>query len=567
MNYFPTSPGPDGRGKVTLLTTVGSKLMLDGSALLPIRFLKKINGILYAVIGNTFCRVNINVLAQTATLTNIGNLNSSSGTVIGTNNPTQIILLDGTDGYIYNSTFAGTVPLGQIGGTAGDTYTLTINGVSIYSGFSVATALDPLVLISTINTHTATTQVTATYINGLLTLTGNTGITSITVSESGTGFNAGVDGISVNPGVFSSPLPFSQFQQITDVDFAGGSHVVYIDGYFIVNTASSQRFQFSQPNEGRVWIGLDIASAESKPDTIVALGETKGELWVFGTNSIEVWFDNNNPVGSPFSKRIGSDIDVGCQAPYSVTSVNDLLVWVDSRGFIVQSDISPIFRDQSTGYTLKKISDEALDAELATYTNLRDVIGTTYQYRGHIMAEFTFPTDKKTWVYDFNTEKWHERGITEPELGRMEHTLNQYCDTYQNLLISGGIRDGSLYLMSSEYFYDDDQLISRSFSTAHFDNEGNQIGVDGLELKIKSGETITPDYEVEYDVILKFSNDGAYTWSNPIPRSMGTTGEYFKRLNWNMLGSSHQWNLHFTTAAPIDHSIIDLSANINLEVD
>lgn len=564
INYFPSSPGPNGRGANTLLPTMGNKLINNGHSG-EIRFIKNINGVVYFVIGDTFYSSVIDVFNETIELEAIGELDSDSGAVIGTNNPSQIMLCDGVDGYIYNFIFAGTVALGPIGGTAGDTYSLSINGTVIFSSTAVATALSPEVLVTSINSQTFATKVTASYQNGLLTLTGEDSITSITVTESGTGFTTGKDGITVDPGVFSGALSFSQFEKIQDPDFIAGSHVIYIDGYFIVNNKNSQTFQFSNPNEGRIWNALDVAAAESKPDLINALGETKSELWVFGNNSIEVWFDNANPTGSPFSKRVGSDIDIGCKAPYSVTNVNDLLVWLDSRGFIVQSDVSAMFRDQSTGYTLTKISDEAIDAELQTYIRLEDAIGTTYIDRGHIMYEITFPTAKKTWVYDFTTKAWHERNFMNTSNGQQEHSLSQFCDIYETILISGGVRDGNIFIMSPDYFYDNTTAITREFTTQQMNVEFKQMGIDGVELKMETGFGAMAGYLANTQVMMQFSNDSGYTWSNIMQRPIGSLGEYMKRIIWNQIGTSYQWLLLFKVTAPIRHSIVDLSINVNVE--
>ncbi len=562
VNYFPSAIGPQGRGAVTLLPTAGCRLLADGGSG-ELRFMENINGDIYTVIGDSFYKLIINEYLGTGTLELIGLLNTDTGTVKGTNNPNQIMLVDGLYGYIYNYIYAGTVALGIIGGTVGDTYTLTINGVSIYSAQNVAAGLDPNVLVTTINLHSATAGVVATYQSGLFTLTANDGITSITVAESGTGFTAGSDGITVSPGIFDGGLSFQQFQEITDADFRGGTHVLYIDGYFIYNEPNSQNFWFSEPNEGRIWNGINVAAAASKPDYLVALGETKSEMWAFGSESIEVWYDAANPVGSPFSKRVGSDIDIGCAAPYSVTNVNDLLVWIDSRGFVVQSDVSPLFRDQSSGYTLTKISDEALDAELSTYFTLGDAIGTTYVDRGHLMYELTFPTAKKTWVYDFNTKAWHEHLTVETELGELEHSLSQYCDTLNNDIICGGIRDGKIYILSPEYFYDGDNIITRICSTFFVQNDFKEVGVDGLELKLATGMAGLTDPNGQ--VMMQFSNDGCYTWSWELMRPIGKHGEYNKRIIWNMLGTANQWAWKFKITAPFKHAIVDLTINTNSE--
>lgn len=566
INYFPSAVSQEGRGAVTLLPTSGSRYLANaGNTDNPIRFMKTINNIVYFVAGNTFNSLTVSVDGKTANINFIGTLNTSSGTVTGTNNPNQIILLDGLYGYIYNYIFAGSVALGSIGGAASDTYTLTINGTAVYTNQDVAVGLKPETLVSAINVLPAT-GVIASYAGGILTLTARSGITTIVVTESGTGFTAGVDGITVTPGVFATSLPFVQFQQITDVDFMGGSHVVYIDGYFIYNEKNSQRFWFSQPNEGRVWDPLDVAQAASKPDYLVALGETKGELWCFGSESIEVWYDAANQVGAPFSKRVGSDIDIGCGAPYSVTNVNDLLVWVDSRGFVVQSDVSPLFRNQSSGYTLTKISDEDLDAELSTYSSLANAIGSTYVDRGHTMYEITFPSANKTWVYDFNTSTWHQHSTYDRSLSRLSSSLAQYYVTINNRTICGGFKNGNIYVFDSEYYKDDDQFITRVFSTYPIQQDFKQQGIDELELKLDTGHSdIGAGYNDEQQIMLKFSNDSGYSWSNELMRPIGRRGQYNKRIIWRMLGTYNQWQFMFKMTAPIKHSIVDLTITTNVE--
>jgi flagellin len=82
-----------------------------------------------------------------------------------------------------------------IGGTTGDTYTLDINGTSIFSGTAVDTALTNTALRDQINLSSSDTGVIATLSGGDLTLTAADG-RNITVTESGTGFVANTDGLA-----------------------------------------------------------------------------------------------------------------------------------------------------------------------------------------------------------------------------------------------------------------------------------------------------------------------------------------------------------------------------------
>jgi len=82
-----------------------------------------------------------------------------------------------------------------IGGTGGDTYDLSINGTTIFSGTDVSTALSNTALRDQINLNSADTGVIASLSGGDLTLSASDG-RSITVTEGGTGFVANTDGLA-----------------------------------------------------------------------------------------------------------------------------------------------------------------------------------------------------------------------------------------------------------------------------------------------------------------------------------------------------------------------------------
>ena len=108
-------------------------------------------------------------------------------------------------GFSVTASTSGTQTLGAIGGNAGDTYNLDINGVSIFSGTDVSTALTSSALRDAINGVSNQTGVIASLNGGNLTLTAADG-RNISVTESGTGFTAGTDGITVTAGPFAAIL-------------------------------------------------------------------------------------------------------------------------------------------------------------------------------------------------------------------------------------------------------------------------------------------------------------------------------------------------------------------------
>jgi len=111
----------------------------------------------------------------------------------------------GIAGLTATASTTGTQTVGPVGGTSGDTYTLTINGTSIFNGVAADTAITNAQIRDQINLSSTTTGVTASLNGGDMTLTASDG-RSILVAESGTGFTGGTDGLSVTGGDFDGNL-------------------------------------------------------------------------------------------------------------------------------------------------------------------------------------------------------------------------------------------------------------------------------------------------------------------------------------------------------------------------
>lgn len=111
----------------------------------------------------------------------------------------------GIAGFSATASTTGTQTVGAIGGNASDTYSLSVNGVAVFTGENVATALSNSALRDAINGVSNQTGVIASLNGGDLTLSAADG-RNITVAESGTGFTAGTDGLSVTGGPFAAVL-------------------------------------------------------------------------------------------------------------------------------------------------------------------------------------------------------------------------------------------------------------------------------------------------------------------------------------------------------------------------
>jgi hypothetical protein len=132
-----------------------------------------------------------------------------------------------------------------------------------------------------------------------------TGTGPVSIADNGTQLF-----LACNPDGFIYNKTTKVFQQITDPDFAGAITVGYIDGYFVFNQPDSQIVWVTTLLDGTSVDPLNFASAESAPDILLSLAVNNREVWLFGTNSTEVWYDAALP-GFPLAPIQGAFNEVG----------------------------------------------------------------------------------------------------------------------------------------------------------------------------------------------------------------------------------------------------------------
>jgi hypothetical protein len=352
------------------------------------------------------------------------------------------------------------------------------------------------------------------------------------------------------------------FKQITDPDFTGAVTVAFIDGYFVYNEPNSQRVWITSLLDGTSIDPLDFASAEGSPDILVSLIVDHREVWLFGTNTVEVWYDSGNAL-FPLERIQGAFNEIGCAAPYSVAKLDNSLFWLgaDARGTGI------VYR--ANGYSGVRVSTHTIEYHISTYGYIGDAIAYTYQQEGHSFYVLIFPTANVTWVYDVATQLWHERaGVINGKFIR--HRSN--CQmAFNNKVIVGDYTDGRIYAFDQEVYADDDieQRWLRSWRalppkgndlkrTAHhslqLDAEAG-VGIGGipdpssiLNITAENGDLLITENDyylvIQYNVLnyvnpqvmLRWSDNAGYNWSNEHWRSMGSVGEYSTRIIWRRLG-------------------------------
>jgi hypothetical protein len=368
--------------------------------------------------------------------------------------------------------------------------------------------------------------------------------------------------IACNPDGFIYNADTGVFQQITDEDFPGAVTVGYLDGYFVFNEPNSQRIWVTSLLDGLSVDPLDFASAEGAPDQLVSLIVDHREAWLFGTNSVEVWYDAGL-ADFPLTRIQGAYNEIGCAAPYSVAKLDNGLFWLGSdargRGIVYRSN----------GYTGVRVSTHAVEWHIQQYGSLSDAIGYTYQQDGHAFYVLIFPTADTTWVYDVSTGAWHERaGFSNGAFVR--HRSN--CQmSFADEIVVGDYANGNLYAFDLDVYADNGSTQKWLRSWRALPTGANNLkrtvqhslqldcetgvglnGIDPLDpltvLLTEGGDELLAEDDTpllltyptvqgaDPQVMLRWSDDGGHTWSNEHWKSLGRIGKYGYRTIWRRLG-------------------------------
>ena len=336
--------------------------------------------------------------------------------------------------------------------------------------------------------------------------------------------------IAANPKGYIFNTTTNVFAEITDPDFPGAVTVSYLDGYFIFNPPNSQKFYLTELLDGTAVDPLDFASAEGSSDGLVALIVDHRELWLFGTDSVEVWYDAGLS-DFPFVRIQGAFNELGCAAPYSVAKLDNGLFWLgsDARGKGI------VYRAE--GYTGKRMSTHAIEWQIQQYGDISDAIGYTYQQDGHAFYVLIFPSANATWVFDVATQAWHERaGFVNGNFTR--HRSN--CQmAYNGKVIVGDYQNGNIYAFDLDVYADNGQpqkwLRSwRALPTGQ--NNLKRTAQHAMQLDCETGVGLNVGQGDDPQAMLRWSDDGGHTYSNEHWKSLGKIGVYQKRAIWRRLG-------------------------------
>ena len=369
---------------------------------------------------------------------------------------------------------------------------------------------------------------------------------------------------SANPFTFSSVNP---------------GYISFQNGRLIIACGETTNWVLSDLNNAVSWptTANYIGSIQTKPDFAQAAVPLPGggnNLLVFGRNVTELWQD----VGAvlfPYQRNSTFNVDYGCLNPATVAHLKDYVVWLG-----VNEQSGPVLMLYEGG-KFESISTDGIDYQLGNLKNPQNCTGFLYQQDGHVIYQFTFPTDNISYAYDFETKLFFN--VSDENLNyHIAREIVYFNNTYYFVSLNGGnIYAFDTLYTSAQYDEDDIQIIPRiritppvrmpdqryyiakslGFTVENgqpnrirtvevITNSNQQITTEsGLSITCENGDVIcteimenTPSYiyETASEVIsLAISRNGGETFGTFWGKDMNHTGNFKSRFIFQRLGHAN----------------------------
>lgn len=327
--------------------------------------------------------------------------------------------------------------------------------------------------------------------------------------------------------------------------------VAYLSSRGLALDSSTGTLRISDLDDFTTWDPTQVVQNSATADPWVAMSVVHNEIWLFGTQTSQVWGDTG-AFPFPFAPLPGALIEQGISAPFSWGHAGTPLAWMgrSDQGF------TTVWR--ANGWQAERISTSAIEQAIGSYPVISDAVGWYYGQDGHYFFLLMFPTAGKTWVYDALTSLWHERAYWNRTTGEWE-AYRVWCGFVafgRNLC--GDRAAGTIYRLDTTLAVDVDGLGTRRERQApRLAQDQNRVRYESLQLVMDVGIGNRIDPGADPQVMLSTSCDGGQTFGPERWTSAGKLGAYGTRVRWTRLGQARNFVFKVVVSDPVLWRITD----------
>lgn len=291
-----------------------------------------------------------------------------------------------------------------------------------------------------------------------------------------------------------------------------------------VDTSGMETWDLGNDDDGGFF------TAEARPDNVMAIAENTNEIFVWGTDNVQVFVPDTSLIFAPAATR-----EFGTLAPYSIIKKDQEFFWLDQYRRFVYSD----------GRTFQNI-EKPIKKQLDALTNPSDCFGFRVLLGDKECFVWTFIQDQVSFVYQVDAgwcvwASWDSTASNFTKLNVLSHYLRR----------NGGVNvvgtfDGKVGKLDIDTPSDLGELIVAQTATGFLDHgTDNRKFCKSIKISGRRGSSATESLgRLEW-------RDDTGNWNGPLYMDFGTTGDNTIVKEFRSLGvyNRRQWRWTFSDSA------------------
>lgn len=333
---------------------------------------------------------------------------------------------------------------------------------------------------------------------------------------------------------------------IGDVDLETPNTVAYLNNQWIYQ-GDDNRFGVSDAGDPTSINGINYATAESGGSALLRVYVFNQLVYLFCQGFIETWW-NSGSGNPPFDRVEGGIAQTGCGAPWSIAHNDNYIYFVGDDAMVYQM----------AGSQVRPVSTIPLSQAFQGYAEIFTARGFCFTRSGQNFYQVN--AGGSTWLFNENSGAWSEVTIGTDE---------RQCPVTSHLRVANVnfVADGEKVLQFTNDATYNSETVIRERVTGKISGEtlgaeyiGRPIFMSRCEIIIKG----VPPLGDAPQIMLSWSDDAGYTWSNERLLTCGELGNYTFKAVANQLGRFYERVFRIRVSDEWACSIHRMSADIDV---